>query len=661
MAKLSPVNVKNKRRIAIGFLVLAVLMMLLAFRVAWIQVVQADELTEKAIQQQTSDIPIDAKRGEIYDRNGKELATSLTCYSLWVRPSELAENLDEAGIDKLAQDLSAIVDEEAADIKKNLTKDQALVRVAKELEKEAADQIRDMEVSGLELSEETKRYYPSGNFASQLLGSVTDDGTGRTGIELQYDQYLSGVAGRWVKNTDVTGNQLVDGSEEYFEAKNGLNVVLTIDEAIQYYVEKALEEGMEETGAERIMCLVMDPETGEILASAVTPGYDPNNATEPDDEEELKAFKELSEEEQTNYLFQMWRNPIVSDTYEPGSTFKLITASSALDEGVISLTDTFSCNTKINVAGVTLHCWSSRDHGTQTIKQAIGNSCNPVLAQIAAKLGKENFYKYLDLYGITSQTGIDYPGETGSITYALEDVGPVELATIGYGQSISITPIQLLTAVCAIGNDGVLLQPRYVKALTDEDGKVVEEFEKTEVRRVISEETAAEMRDIMEYVVSEGGAGGAKVTGYRVGGKTGTANKVEDGKYGDNYYSSFIGMAPMDDPKVAILVVVDSPKGAFYGSMVACPIAKNILTDVLRYMNIEPQYTEEEKAAMESKYTTVPNIVGQEYSEAVGIVAGKNLNCASSDSTDDNYIVAAQYPAAGTKVKVGSDVYAYSQ
>lgn len=661
MAKLSPVNVKNKRRIAIGFLVLAVLMLLLAFRVAWIQVVQADELTEKAIQQQTSDIPIDAKRGEIYDRNGKELATSLTCYSLWVRPSELADNLDEAGIDKLAQDLSAIVDEEAADIKKNLTKDQALVRVAKELEKEAADQIRDMEVSGLELSEETKRYYPSGNFASQLLGSVTDDGTGRTGIELQYDQYLSGVAGRWVKNTDVTGNQLVDGSEEYFEAKNGLNVVLTIDEAIQYYVEKALEEGMEETGAERIMCLVMDPETGEILASAVTPGYDPNNATEPDDEEELKAFKELSEEEQTNYLFQMWRNPIVSDTYEPGSTFKLITASSALDEGVISLTDTFSCNTKINVAGVTLHCWSSRDHGTQTIKQAIGNSCNPVLAQIAAKLGKENFYKYLDLYGITSQTGIDYPGETGSITYALEDVGPVELATIGYGQSISITPIQLLTAVCSIGNDGVLLQPRYVKALTDEDGKVVEEFEKTEVRRVISEETAAEMRDIMEYVVSEGGAGGAKVTGYRVGGKTGTANKVEDGKYGDNYYSSFIGMAPMNDPKVAILVVVDSPKGAFYGSMVACPIAKNILTDVLRYMNIEPQYTEEEKAAMESNYTTVPNIVGQEYSEAVGIVAGKNLNCASSDSIDDNYIVAAQYPAAGTKVKVGSDVYAYSQ
>lgn len=661
MARNTPVNVKNKRRIAIGFLILALLMILLAFRVAWLQVVQADELTDKAISQQTQDIPIDAKRGEIYDRNGKELATSLTCYSLWVRPAELAEDLEAAEIEQLAQQLAEITGAEAAEIKKDLTREQAIVRVSKGLEKEQADQVRELAVDALSLSEESKRYYPSGNFASQLLGSVNDDGAGRTGIELEYDQYLSGVAGRWVKNTDVAGNQLVDGSEEYHEAQNGLNVVLTIDEAIQYYVEKALEEGMEETKAERIMCLVMDPETGEILASAVTPGYDPNNATEPDDAEERKEFAKLSAEEQTDYLFKLWRNPIVSDTYEPGSTFKLITASSALDEGAITLNDTFSCNTKINVAGVTLHCWSTRNHGTQNVKQAVGNSCNPALAQIAARLGKENFYKYLELYGITSSTGVDYPGETSSIMYALEDVGPVELATMGYGQSISITPIQLLTAVCSIGNDGVLLEPRYVKALTDENGKVVKEYEKKEVRRVISEDTAAEMCEIMEYVVSEGGAGGAKVTGYRVGGKTGTANKVEDGRYGDNYYSSFIGMAPMDDPQIAILVVVDSPKGAFYGSTVACPIAKSILTDVLRYMNIEPQYTDEEKAVLESNYTTVPNIVGQEYSEAVGIIAGKDLNCASEDEAGENYIVAAQYPAAGTKVKVGSDVYAYSQ
>ncbi len=657
----TPVSVKNKRRIAIGFVILAILMMLLAFRVAWIQIVQAEELTEKAIAQQTSDIPIEAKRGNIYDRNGKELATSLTCYTLWVRPAQLAEKADEEKINEIASSLSSITGKDQEEIRGRLTKQQALVRIAEELEKEQADQIRELEITGLELSEGTKRHYPLGNFASQLLGSVTADNTGRTGIELEYDQYLGGVAGRWVKNTDVSGNQLVDGSEKYYEAQNGLNVVLTLDEAIQYYVEKALEEGMKNTKADRIMCMVMDPETGEILANAITPGFDPNNATEPADEEEVKLFNNMSVDEQTNYLFKMWRNPLVSDTYEPGSTFKIITASSALEEGVIKVSDTFSCNTKITVAGVTLHCWSQKDHGTQTIKEAVGNSCNPVHAKVAGILGKENFYKYLELYGITEKTGIDYPGETSSITYALDDVGPVELATIGYGQGLSLTPVQLLSAACAIGNEGVLLQPRYVKALTDQTGKVVKEYKPTEVRRVISQDTAEEMCQIMEYVVAEGGGGGAKVTGYRVGGKTGTANKVEDGKYGDNYYSSFIGMAPMDDPQVAILVVVDSPKGAYYGSLVACPIAKSILTDTLRYLNVEPQYTEEEKAAIESNYTAVPYIVGKEFSEAAGMVAGQNLKCIGEDYSGDNYVVVAQYPAAGTKVKVGSEVYAYRQ
>lgn len=659
--KRTAVTVTNKKRIAIGFIIIAVLMVLLAFRVAWIQVVDADELTEKAIDQQTSDIPIAAKRGVIYDRNGKELATSVTCYSVWVRPAELAENKTDEEITAAASDLATVLNMEAEEVKTKLTKKQALVKVAQYLEKDTADQVRDLEITGISLSEDTRRYYPLGNFASQLLGSVTVDNTGRTGIELEYDQYLSGVSGRWVKNTDVAGNELVDGSEKYYEAEDGLNVVLTIDEAIQYYVEKALEEGMEKTDAEKIMCLVMDPKTGEILASAVTPGFDPNNATEPDDEEEKEAYEALSDDEKIAYLNKMWRNPIVSDTYEPGSTFKLITASSALEEKVISTTDTFTCNTKITVAGVTLHCWSTRDHGTQTIKQALGNSCNPVLAAVAGKMGAETFYKYIDLFGITEKTGVDYPGETSSIMYNLDDVGPVELATIGYGQSISLTPIQLLTAVCAIGNDGILLQPRYVKSLTDSDGKVVKEFKKKEVRRVLSEETAAEMREAMEYVVSDGGAGAAKITGYRIGGKTGTANKVEDGKYGNYYYSSFLGMAPMDDPKIAILVVVDSPKGSYYGSLTAGPIAKSILQDTLRYMNIEPQYTEEEMAAIEGNYTIVPDVVGKEYSEAAGIIAGQNLGYTKRDGANEDFIVAAQYPAAGTKVKRGSSVYVYDQ
>jgi len=659
------VTLKHKKRIVAGFLLLALVLVGLTFRVGWHQVVKADELTRKARDQQTQDVPIAAKRGTIYDRNGKELASSITCYSVWVRPAQLKEAKSESEIETLSAELAEITGVEQETVLLRLTREEALVRVAKYLEKDVAEQVRDLSVSALQISEDTRRYYSLGNFASQVLGSVNDDNAGRTGIELEYDQYLSGVAGRWVRNVDVNSNELLDGSEEYHEAQDGLNVVLTLDEAIQYYAEKAVAEGMKETKAERIMCLVMDPNTGEILANAISPGFDPNNATEPDDEEELEKFRKMTAEEQNQYLFKLWRNPIVSDTYEPGSTFKLITTSSALEEKAISLNDTFTCNTYVNVAGINLHCWSARDHGNQTVKQAVGNSCNPAHAKIAAKMGAAAFYKYLNLYGIADRTGVDYPGETGSIMYALENVGPVELATMGYGQSISLTPIQLLTAVNAIGNGGDLLQPHYVKALTDSDGNVVEEYGTTVVRKVLSSKTAREMREIMEYVVSEGGGGNAKIAGYRVGGKTGTANKVDagTGRYGDYYYSSFLGMAPMDDPKVSILVVVDSPKGAFYGSQVAAPIAKDILEDTLRYLNVEPKYTEEEQKAMEGNYTVVPDVVGVEFSEAVGMIGGKELKYSRPDNTkdDDNFIIKDQYPKAGTKVKRNSVVYVYKE
>lgn len=656
------VTVKHKRRIAIGFFLMAILLTVLVFRVAWIQIVDAEEYTRKAIDQQTSDNPIEPDRGIIYDRNGKELATSTTCYTLYVRPAQFTYDKSEEEISGMAAKLAEVLGKESETVYKNVTKETALVTMAQYMDKETADAVRALKYSGLEITEGTKRFYPLGNFASQVLGSVTIENSGRTGLELEYDQYLSGVEGRWVKNTDISGNELVEGTEEYHAAQEGLNIVSTLDETIQYYAEKAIAEGMEKTGAKRIMCLIMDPETGDVLASAVTPGFDPNNATAVD-EEDKEAYSKMNNDERLAYLYKKWRNPIVSDTYEPGSTFKLITASSALEEKAITLTDTFSCNSRITVAGITLHCWSYRNHGTQTIQEAVGNSCNPVLAKVAAKLGKNTFYKYLDMYGITSKTGIDYPGEAGSIVQSLSNVGPVELATIGYGQGISVTPIQLLTAVNAMGNDGVLLEPRYVKALTDSDGNVVEEFDPVIVRQVISEKTADEMCKMMEYVVSEGGGGNAKVTGYRIGGKTGTANKVENGAYGDNYYSSFIGMAPMDDPKVSMLVIVDSPQGSYYGSVVAAPIAKSIFTDVLRYMNITPEYTEAEKKAIEGNYTVVPDVVGKEFSEAAGIIGGKDLKYSRPKSAkdDDNFIIVDQYPKAGTKVKKNSVVYIYKE
>ena len=657
----APVNLVHKRRVAIGFFIVALLMVALTFRVAWIQIVDAEEYTEKAILQQTNDTTIQAKRGIIYDRNGKELATSTTCYTLWVWPSQFTYEKTDEEIKEMCAKIAEIIDKDEEKVLQSATKETLMVSLAKYLDKETADKIRALKYSGLELAEGTKRNYPLGNFASQVLGSVNDDNQGRTGLELQYDEYLSGVPGRWVKNTDISGNELVEGREEYHEAQDGLNVVTTLDEAIQYYVEKAINEGMEKTGAKRIMCLIMDPKTGDILASAVTPGFDPNNATVPTDETYAEEYKKA--ENKSEVLSKMWRNPIVSDTYEPGSTFKLITASSAIEEKAITTTETFSCNSRITVAGVTLHCWSNRNHGTQTIKQAVGNSCNPVMAKVATKMGKKTFYKYLDLYGITEKTGVDYPGEAGAIVQSLENVGPVELATIGYGHGISVTPIQLLTAISSIGNDGVLMQPRYVKALTDSEGKIVEEYEPKVVRKVLSTKTANEMKEIMEYVVAEAGGGNAKITGYRIGGKTGTANKVENGSYGKNYYSSFVGMAPMDDPKVSILVVVDSPKGSYYGSIVAAPIAKSILSDVLRYMNITPEYTDAEKAAIEGNYTVVPDVVGKEFSEAAGILGGKDLKYSRPKSArdDDNFTVVDQYPKAGTKVKKNSVVYVYKE
>mgnify|MGYP002519395670 CR=1 FL=1 len=475
--KNTPVKVINKKRIAIGFVIIAALMILLAFRVAWIQIVDADDLTEKAIGQQTSDITIEAKRGAIYDRNGKELATSITCYTLWARPAQISENMTSGEITELAETLAPIVEMKAGEVRKKLVTEQALVKISQYLEKDAADKVRDLEITGLELSEATRRYYPLGNFASQVLGSVTIDNTGRTGIELEYDQYLSGIDGRWVKNTDVVGNVLVDGSEEYFEAEDGLNVVLTIDEAIQYYVEKSIEKGMKDTEADRIMCLAMDPKTGEILASAITPGFDPNNATEPDDEKEKKAFFKLKQEDQMSYLFDMWRNPIVSDNYEPGSTFKIITSTIALEEGKVSVEDTFSCPGFAIVEDRKIRCHKVRGHGGQNFAQGLQNSCSPVFINVGARVGVDNFYKYLRQFGLLSKTGIDLPGEAGTIIHKQEDVGPVELATMSFGQSFQITPIQLATTVSSIINGGTRITPHFGVQVLNEEGEAIKVFQ----------------------------------------------------------------------------------------------------------------------------------------------------------------------------------------
>ena len=617
------------------------------------------------MEQQTRDTPIEAERGSIYDTNGNELAVSVTCYTIWARPTDVKSGKTEkeknTKIENVAKTLSENLGMEYEEVQKLITKEQSIVKIKKGVDKDVADKIRDAKLPGIEIAEDSKRDYPLGAFASHTIGSVTDDNTGLSGLELQYNTYLSGVAGRWINYTDTSGNRLSYGEEKYYQAEDGYSVVTTLDQVIQHYTEKALDQVMEKTSADRVMAIVMDPKTGDILSMAQTPDFDLNNPKEPTSDTEKKKLAAMSDSDKVSYWNKMWRNSLISDVYEPGSTFKLLTTAIALEEGAATPNSTYNCTGSVNVAGQTIHCWrTGRPHGHQNLQEAVGNSCNPVFVQLATKVGIDKFYDHLGTFGITGTTGIDFPGETTALLQGKEDAGPVGLATIGFGQGIAVTPIQLITAVCSFGNEGKLMKPRLVKELKDSDGNTVKTFDTEVVRQTVSKETADEMCEIMSFVVDSGGGGTFKIDGYNVGGKTGTANKPKAGKYSDETYSSCIAMAPMDDPKVAVLLIVDNPKGVKYGGVVAGPGAKQILSDTLRYMNVSPSKESQEKS--DSEKIEIPDVAGLNASEAIGILEGKGLSYDMDEdvAAKEDFIVSEQYPAAGTKVKKGSKIYLYN-
>ena len=663
---MSPTTNKNKRRLVMVFVFSCILCTALAFRVGWIQVVASEKYAKLAVEQQTRDVPIPAKRGIIYDRNNKELAISAVTNSIWARPgvvkSAETEEKSQENLDKTASALAEILEMDKNEILNIISQNRSLVKIAKYVDKEKADKIRAEGLKGIEIAEDVKRYYPMGAFAAHLLGSTTDDNRGLAGIELKYDKYLSGIPGRWIKNTDRDGDSLSYGVEKYFQAENGLNLVLTLDEVIQHYVEKALDTVQANTQADRVLCVVMDPKTGDILAMAVTPDYDPNNSRVPLTSEGAAYVESLPDKEKLDYWNAMWRNPLVSDTYEPGSTFKLLTTAIALEEGVTFLDDRFVCTGSIVVAGQKLKCWRSYNpHGAENLVQAVGNSCNPVFVQLAQRIGYEKYFDYMELFGLREKTGIDYPGEGFAILQDEATAGPVGLATMSYGQGIAVTPIQLITAVSALGNEGKLMQPRIVKELRDSDGNVIQSFDTKVVRQVVSKQTAEEMNLIMEAVVGEGGGGTAKIPGYRIGGKTGTANKAVGGGYSEETFSSFIGMAPMDDPKVAILMIVDNPKGVKFGSQTAAPGVKLVLEETLRYLNIQPSYSEDELKAMETNFSVVPDVINTNFSDAIGILGGASLNYTVSPVSADgeDFTIVDQYPKPGEKLQKGGTVCLY--
>ena len=659
-----PSTLRSRKNLILVLIIVLFLLLLAAIRVGYVQLVKGEEYKERALAQQTTDITVEAERGTIYDCNGEKLAQSVKCYDIYVYPAEIGKYNTKKERKKLINDtakkLAEALGKDEASVKEKIDKDSGQVIMAKGLVREDADKVRALKLTGVTISPATKREYPNGTLAANVMGMVNDENTGQSGLELEYNNYLSGISGRIVNYTDTNGDELSYSpeNERYYEAENGCDITTTIDLVIQSYTETAIQKVQKKTRADRVFAVVMETETGNILAMAQTPSFDPNDPYEPATDSEKAKFKSMSQQDQSNYLSKMWRNPIVCDVYEPGSVFKLLTTSIAMEEDVASLDSEFYCGGSVVIGGETLHCWNKRGHGAENLTQAVGNSCNPVFMKLATEVGISKYYDYLGNFGITGTTGIDFPAEGTAILQDEENAGPVGVATIGFGQGVAVTPIQLVTAISSLGNDGKLMKPHLVKGIKDKTTGEVTEIKPEVVRKTVSKKTADELCGIMEYVVEEGGGGCAAVKGYRVGAKTGTANKAVNGGYSDYTYSSCLSMAPMSDPKLTVLVIADSPKGAHYGAVTAGPAVKEIMGKSLKYLNIQPDKVDN---AAESDKVQVPEVVGQSAEDAIGILAGAELGYDMNDSGEDEFVVVKQYPSAGSSVKKGTKVFLYKE
>lgn len=568
----------------------------------YIQVINKVEYQQKAVAQWTRDQEVPSVRGDIYDRNGKKLAISSAAYMFYARPDLVK---DKEGLALL---LSKRLNLDYDTVLTKLKSEKDVVLIKKKIDVDSvSDIIKDVDAGkliGLNYYDDTKRYYTQTNFAAYVLGFTNTDNQGHEGVELRFEKYLNGLPGRDVKLTDAKGTQLPGSEGRYVKAVDGNSLVLTLDETIQHYVEKAANEALVKNKAKRVTVIIMDPKTGDVLGMTSKPDYDSNNPRAIPKEFTPEEWSKLTTKEQVDQLYKIWRNPAVADTYEPGSTFKVITASAALEENVVKLDDKFVCRGFIKVYDRIIKCWRSNNpHGVETFVQVVANSCNPAVVEVAQRLGKDKLYDYIRAFGFGSYTGIQLPGESPGSVKTPKEMGPVEFANISFGQGILVTPLQLISAISAVGNNGYLMEPRIAKKLLDADGKIVEEFKPKTVRQVISKETCKKMLDILEFNTVEGTGMKGYIPGYRIASKTGTAQKVVDGVYKDGVFiSSYVALAPANDPKVAVLTIIDEPnKQNYYGGIIAGEATHGILQDVLRYLNIAPQYTAEELKALQSK------------------------------------------------------------
>ncbi len=570
---------RGKKRLLFVLTVFVLSLIVLSIRVGYIMLFKAEEYQSLAYEQQTRDRLIAPKRGSILDRNGNGIAVTESVSAVSVIHAQIQ---DEEGT---AKALSEILELDYEDVLEDIKENVALKRIKSKVDNETAAQIRALELPGVMIDEDVERTYPYYTLAANVIGFVGKDNQGIIGLESKYEEYLKGEAGKIMTLTDSRGRRVSD-AEERVEPVDGENLVTSIDVVIQQYAEQEIAAAVEAKNAKSGIIIVMNPQNGEIYAMANYPTFDLNEPFTINDEELAALWDTFTEEEKNEYLNQMWRNKAINDTYEPGSTFKIVTASTGLEEGVITPESTFNCSGSMVVGGRTIKCWRyPRTHGTQSFAEGVRNSCNPVFMSVAERIGSDTFYDYMIKFGFAEKTGIDLNGEASGILHKKDDIGPVELATMSFGQTFQITPIQLLRAAAAVVNGGTLVTPHFAIKTVDDNGFTVNTFEWSEGERVISEETSAEMREILESVVAEGTGNKAQVEGYRIGGKTATSQKLPRGS--GKYIASFMAFAPADDPQVMALVLIDEPEGVYYGGTVAGPVMKDLLSNILPYLNIE--------------------------------------------------------------------------
>lgn len=639
-----------------------IILVCLAGRIGFLQFVQGTELKELANRQQTTNRIINAKRGTIYDSTGKALATSARVDTVTINPERIKEDNKEM-VAKAFSDIFTLDYNETLEKVKSTN---SIETIAKKVEQDKIDELKawmkaNKMYAGINIDEDVKRYYPYGNLASNLIGFCGTDNQGLEGLELKWDNLLTGVPGKIITTKDAVEEFIPDKNETYIAAQNGSNLTLSLDVNIQSIVEKYLKQAVIENDCKRGgTAIVMKPSTGDILAMATYPDYDLNNPYQPNDS--MKAtWETLSSSERSNSLYKMWRNRCVADTYEPGSTFKIITASVGLEEGLVS-TDTasdFYCPGYEMVSGHKIYCWKTSSHGPESLRQALMNSCNPSLMQLGKRIGAPTLYKYYEAFGLFNKTSIDTASETNSNFWDLDNVGPVELATMSFGQRFTITPIQLITAVSAIANDGVLMQPRLVKQIENTDTHTTTTVDTTSVRQVLSKDTCDKVMDMLASVVNDGTGRYGQVKGYSVAGKTGTS-EPNPAHPEEGYVASYIAISPTENPEVVVLVTLYNPKGdSHQGGQIAGPVVSQILGEVLPYLGIPSDDLSESNASQNLTTTPLPDVRNKTVAEAKKAIENAGFICKLS-GTDTSLIVTDQVPKPGTALLKGASVNLYS-